>query len=409
MKILILSQYAGSQKHGMVIRNYNWAIALKELGHDVTVMASGYSHYRQNNPVLGNNDIQRNIIDGIRYLWVRGAKYNPDSNLGRIKAMAEFTRRSYAIARRTKIDYDLVIASSPQPFVIYAAKKIAKKAKAKLIYDIRDLWPLTLIKLGNISKFHPFIMALQHAENYACKHADMVTGVPQNAGDYLKTKGLKDGKFLHVGNGFLQTKTPIIADLPETHETLLQGLEKQKAFMIGYTGTIGKANAMHIAVRALKNTDKKIHLVFVGRGNLEQEMRDLAVQEDIQDRVHFLPPIAHEQVHHFLSRVDAAYVGALRSELYEWGASPTKINDYMMAKKPIIYTVGDKNNPVELAGSGISCQAENVPDISAAYTTLAKTTKKKRLEMGTLGYQWLLDNQIVSGQIDTLLEKLKTL
>ncbi|MCR2730922.1 glycosyltransferase WbuB, partial [Salmonella enterica] len=74
----------------------------------------------------------------------------------------------------------------PHPFAIYPAARLARRYGARLIYDIRDLWPLTPILLGNYSQRHPFIRLLQAAEDYACRHADLVTAVPRNAEAYLR-------------------------------------------------------------------------------------------------------------------------------------------------------------------------------------------------------------------------------
>lgn len=62
---------------------------------------------------------------------------------------------------------NVVIASSTYPLDIYPAYRIAKHFKAKLVFEIHDLWPLSPMLLGGYSKYHPFIVALQVAENYA--------------------------------------------------------------------------------------------------------------------------------------------------------------------------------------------------------------------------------------------------
>ena len=309
----------------MVTRNYNWGVELTRQGHDVTIVASSYSHYRNKHPDMGDQCLKREMIDGIRYLWLRGDIYDGNSGFGRIKSMFTFHRRLLAVTNRIGADYDLVIASSPQPFVIYPARAIARKNNAKLIYDIRDLWPLTLKEIGGMSKWHPFIMALQHAEDYACRHADLVTAVPQNCKDYLVDHGMDADKFLHIGNGAIIQEIVTNRSLPDAHSSRITRLKEDGKFLIGYAGTLGRANALHAPIKALKTANKNIHFVIIGRGNEEAKLRQYVADQNLQDRVDFLPPVEQNQVPHFLKLIDVAYIGLTDSPLFQYGASPAKI------------------------------------------------------------------------------------
>ena len=85
---------------------------------------------------------------------------------------------------------DIVIASSTHPLDIYGARSIARRSGARLVFEVHDLWPLTPIELGGVSPRNPFIMAMDRAERYACRHADPVVSIPPAADDYLVTRGL---------------------------------------------------------------------------------------------------------------------------------------------------------------------------------------------------------------------------
>lgn len=407
MKILIISQYAGSSEHGMVIRNYNWATELKSRNHQVTLIAGSFSHSRQKNPDIGTGEIATHSINGLRYIWLKVKPYKASSNIARVRAMVSFTLRlSHVLKRLKNTNYDLVIASSPQPFIIYSAYSFAKRCGAKLIYDIRDLWPLTLKELGNISGWHPFIVAMQHAEDFACRNADLITAVPQNCKRYLISRGMKEKKFLHIGNGYLQ-KTTAPSPLLQTHARKLDQLKKEDKLLIGYCGALGRANSMHTAIQALaKCESKKIHLIMVGDGPFKDQLINLAHELNLQSRVHFLMPIPHDRIDDFLSRINVAYISGIRSKLYEYGCSPTKMNDYMAAAKPIIYGMGDPNNPVEQSGGGIVCDAENETQVAQAMDRFAKMQTSDLNAIGTLGRNWLIKHQTVNAQIDAILTRL---
>ena len=393
----------------MVTRNYNWGVELTKRGHEVTIIAAGYSHYRNQNPVIGENKIQRQRINNIDFIWLKTTPYDGGSALGRIKAMAQFQfgiekLKSNLIAE----NFDVVVASSPHPFVIYSAHSIARQNNAKLIYDIRDLWPLSLKALGGMSKWHPFIIALQRAENFACHKANLVTATQQNAKAYLVDHGMAEEKFLHIGNGYLpsETQNPLTAK----YKNKILELKEQGAFLIGYCGTLGTANAMHSAIESLALTkNKNSHLVLIGKGYLAHDLKALAKQRKVNNRVHFFDPVPHNEVADFLNRVDVAYISAVKTGLYKHGISPAKINDYMAAKKPVLYGMGDPNNPIELSGAGICCAPENHPQIAEAMDTLSQTPQSELQAMGQKGYDWLMQNQTLEKQMDKLLAHLKVI
>lgn len=407
MNILTLSHFAGSSKHGMIFRNYALAREWVKQGHSATTIAASHSHYRQTQPDTRGR-ITQETIDGIRYLWVKTHRYSADSNFGRVSSMLSFTAQCMWLPLPLDETYDIIICSSPHPLAIYPAHKLTRRFKCRLIYDIRDLWPLTVKLLGNISDTHPFIRLLQHAEDYACKHADLVISVPQNAKTYLAGRGLPEDRFLAIANGAApETQAP--ESLPPGHIKQLDEISTRAKYIIGYVGTLGAANAMADLVRAMSHTSKDLHLVTLGDGSEKSNLKELAASLGLQARIHFLEPVARNQVPSFLKYIDIGYAGTNRSSLYQYGASLTKINDYMLAGLPIIYAVGDLGNAVELSNGGISCSPGDPQAIASAINQLASEPKTKLELLGQQGLAWCLNNQLISEQAKHILEKISYL
>jgi glycosyltransferase involved in cell wall biosynthesis len=409
VKFLIISQNAGSRNHGMVLRNYNWAKTLVDMGHDVTVVASNFSHSRQTQPQTKGRVTEENI-DGIRYLWLWGPRYRAKSSLGRVFSMFVFVLQVFFPNKQLRENYDIAVLSSPPPFAIYPAHWLAKKKRAKLIFDVRDLWPLTIKELGGYSARHPFVWLLQKAEDYACRNADLVTAVARNSEHYLKSRGLGEKQFIALGNGLLETRdinkpAPLSADLLET----LSDIKQRAGLIVGYTGAIGLANAMETLIYAAAETNDSVHILLVGAGPEVEPLNSLCHDLGIENRVHFIGSVKPDQVAPCLEFIDVAYVGLLNRRFYEFGASLTKLNDYMNAAKPVIYAAQDIHNAVEQSGCGISCEAENAQEVAAAISSMLNLSEDERMAMGQKGKKWLLENNTLSSQMSNFLERLDKL
>jgi len=57
---------------------------------------------------------------------------------------------------------------------IWVARRLARRAGAKLVYEVHDLWPLSPIELSGMPRWHPFIVLCQAAEDAGYRDADVV-------------------------------------------------------------------------------------------------------------------------------------------------------------------------------------------------------------------------------------------
>ena len=74
MNLLYINHYAGSIKLGREFRPYYLAREWIKLGHSVTVVSASFSHLRSNQPIV-HADFDSDMIDGIKYVWIKTAKY----------------------------------------------------------------------------------------------------------------------------------------------------------------------------------------------------------------------------------------------------------------------------------------------------------------------------------------------
>lgn len=394
MNILYINHYAGSLQHGMEYRPYYLAREWVKSGHKATIIASNYSHLRQQNVIIPDDQEYRyETIDGINYIWCKTRAYT-GNGLNRVLNIFSFLNKVKAIKVNIVRDIkpDLVIASSTYPFDTRVAYQIAKMSKAKFVYEVHDLWPLTPIEVGGMSKWHPFIMAMQWAENFGYKNADKVVSLLPKAKDYMLRHGMQDDKFVYIPNGVV-VEDWMRADkkMPEEHQKLITRLRDiDKKFIIGYAGGMGESNALDYLLSAAKKLlAQPIAFVLVGDGTNKPKLLERIKQEQINN-VHILPSINKLEIPNFLHSCDGLYIGWHKLPIYRFGICPNKLFDYMLAEKPIIHSVTAGNDLVEEANCGISVEAENIDQIAWAIYNLSQLDKAVLARIARNGYNYVL-------------------
>ena len=392
MKILYVNHYAGSPAYGMEYRPFYMAREWVRAGHKVRIVAADRSHIRAVTPDLKQQSRMDELIDGVSYTWLKTPEYE-GNGFGRVKNMASFVSQLYSSARSwaDAEKPDVVIASSTYPMDIWAAKRIADMAKAKLIFEVHDLWPLSPIELGNMSRWHPFIMLVQAAEDYAYRHSDLVVSMLPNVREYMMSRGMKPEKLRIVPNGIDPAEWLEEGDvLSEDVSKLLSELKRQGKAIVGYAGTHGVANALDAFIDAAKLIDDdKVVFVLVGGGPDKLALQERVQAEKLKNVV-FVPPVKKTQIPALLQFFDVAYIGLQRQPLFRFGIAPNKLMDYMMAARPVLMAIDAGNDPVRDADCGLTVEPENPIAIAQGIKKLLAHSKADLAEMGARGKAYIL-------------------
>lgn len=390
MNILLINHYAGSDKYGMEYRPFYLAREWVKLGHKVSIVAASFSHLRNQNPNI-NGNVTEEIIEGIRYVWLKTPGYQ-GNGIARVINIFSFIKRLYSADKEIMgFVPDIVIASSTYPFDIYPARYFQKKYGCKCIFEVHDLWPSTLIELGGMNKRHPFIVCTQKAENYAYRKADKVVSLLPKASEYMQNHGMSHEKFIYIPNGISKEEwennnIPV----PEQYGETFASLKNEGRFIIGYTGSHGMTDTLYTLIEAavlLKN--EPVTFVLVGKGPEKEKIQKKVNNSNLKN-VLLLPPVPKSSISKLLDMMDALYIGCERNPIYRFGISPNKLFDYMMAGKPVIQAIEAGNDIVAENGCGMSIPPENPNVIAEAVIKLVSMTPDKRIKMGLRGKEYVL-------------------
>ena len=392
MNIFLINHYAGSPEMGMEYRPYYLAKEWIKLGHTVTILAATFSHIRHTNPDFETEITEQNV-DDINYIWIKTPKYQ-GNGIARTKNMFSFIKKTLYKSSFFVKKYkpDIVIASSTYPSDNYVAKKISKLSGAKFIYEVHDLWPLSPIELGGMNKYHPFIVAMQHAENFAYHKADAVVSMLPKTKEHMTSKGLNPKKWHFIPNGIVVDEWNKNVKLNKNYYDIISNLKKRNKFIIGYTGGHALSNSLITIIEAAKKISKidiDIQFVLVGNGN---EKKNLIEQSKGLENILFLNSIPKQEIPSLLSLMDVLIITWNKSPLYRFGINPNKIFDYMMASKPIIHAVDAPNNFVDEAKCGIAVDAENTDGIINSIIKFKQMPKDELIKMGQNGHEFVKNN-----------------
>ena len=161
MNVWYCHHYAGSRLEANYGRPYFLAKALIEQGHRCRVISASF-HHLMRSPVDQRNNVVSEKVNSVNFTWLKASRY-VGNGAGRFKNMFMF---AFRLRFENLVDDheiekpDVIIISSTHPFHIFAGAYWAKKHHAKLIFEVRDLWPLSLIQILGISEYHPLSIIL---------------------------------------------------------------------------------------------------------------------------------------------------------------------------------------------------------------------------------------------------------
>lgn len=384
----IINQYASTPETGRAVRHYYLAKELAKRGHKVYLIAASYNHLLLTPPYL-KDDYRVDDISGFKFVWIKMSRYAHSYSKIRVLNWFIFAWKILKLSKIISDKANTILYSSPSLVPFLGAYLLARKLNSKLVWDIRDLWPLTLIELGKISKLHPFILFHQWLENFACRKSDFIISNLPMVYNYLLKKGVKKSSFSWIPNGlsienfrkknFLNLKTK--KQLP------------LKKFIIGYAGSLGISNAPKTLLDAvlLTRNDKNIHYVLVGNGGLRKTIEEFILNNKLTN-ITLLNAIPKNKIPSLLKYFDICYAGFNKSSLYKYGTALNKLPEYFMSGKPILFSINSPYKPVNKAKAGFTVPAEDTKAIVRAIYKLKKMPLIKRKQLGKNGQNYAIKN-----------------
>lgn len=347
---------------------WNQCQALVGAGYDVSVICPrGVERHRE----------PYELLDGVAIHRYR-ARYADDGlvayGVEYASALVSMGRLAQRLARQQP--FDLVHACSPPDFLLLAMLPLRRHG-TRFVFDHHDLTPeLFATRMGNAGGLVHRVTLL--AEKVAFRLSDVVLSVNESYRDVALTRGRRRPQDV-----FVVRTGPDLTKFVRTEPDPL--LKRGKAHLLSYVGVMGSQDGVDHAVRALallKERRQDWHAIFMGDGEMLDEMGALAAQLGLADYVEFTGWVEHDTVARVLSTSDVCLAPDPKNALNDV-SSMIKISEYMAMARPIVsYDLMESR-----AGAGdaaVYASANDIEDFAASVDELLDDPRR-RAAMGESG------------------------
>ncbi len=377
MKLLLLTQYFPPEVGAPQNRLFELAVRLQQRGIDVTVLTA-----MPNYPQMEIHAAYRGKkyhYEEMEGLHVHRSSVYVTKDRGIVKRLRNyfsFVWSSYWCGRsKLEKQYDYILCESPPLFLGISAWMLCRNKKAKLIFNVSDLWPESAEKLGLVTN-KLFLGLARRLEEGLYKRSALITGQTQGIVADIKRR-FPEKTVYWLPNG---------VDLRYyRHDAQPQGWREKNGFaaddfLLLYAGIIGHAQGLEVILHAAARLKehKNIHFLLLGSGPVKADL--LVLKEQLQlTNVTFIDTVPKSEMPAIVAASDAAVIPLRRLDLFK-GAIPSKLFENLAMKKPIVLGVEGEAKElfIDEGKAGVFFTPESDEELAAAVLKLHQHPELRR-------------------------------
>ena len=398
MRFLFITQYFPPETGAPQVRLSSVVRELSKLAHQVEVVTA-MPNYPQGEifPGYRGRLYRKEIWNGIpiHRVWVYACV---GAGMKRMLNYLSFTLTSLlGILRCKKADY--VFVESPPLFLSIPGYLVSRWWKAKLIFNVADLWPDSVQDLGILHE-GMVLRAARTLERWSYRQAAYVNAVTEQMTQrLLQKKHVPPAKLLFFPNG---VDTDHFQPLPPDTELMSKlGLKGKKVVL--YAGNHGYVAGLEYALYAARflEPETNIHFLFVGGGSDKPGLLALAEKWQLKN-VTFVDPVPVEEIPRYFSIAYCSLV-TLRDCSHSNGARPAKMFAIMACGKAVVLSsAGEAVGLLNEAEAGIAVPPEtpealanairwlvNDPASASRFGANGRKYVEKKFRWETIVREWL--------------------
>lgn len=381
-------------------RGYILMRELAKRGHDCVIITSDSNHLA-NVPTL-NAPYAFQKIDGLTLCWVKTLKYSSAKSLRRILSWLHFEWRLLWFPKRRVASPDAVVVSSLSLLTILNGFWLRRKYGCRLIFEVRDIWPLTITEEGGFSRSNPLVKGLAFIERLGYRYADEIVGTMPNLQEHVRHVLGYERKTWCIPMGIDPDAMVDPIGVPQEYKDLYF---KKDKFTVAHVGSIGISNALDVLMKCAESLAdcENIHFLLVGDGDLKAEYQR---QYGHLPNLTFAPKIPKKMVQSLLGECDLLYFSVHPSEVWCYGQSLNKVIDYMLSGRPVLASYDGFPSMINEAGCGEFVPAGDIDALKKKIIEYSKMEAVSLAEIGVRGRAWVLEHRMYENLAGNYLEML---
>lgn len=390
ISLLILTQYFPPEVGAPQNRLFELALRLQKLNVDITVLTA-MPNYPQMKIYEGyeNKKYYYEEISGIPVH--RASIYIPKkkSIIQRLLNYFSFVYNAARVGKKKLNNFDFILCESPPLFLGWAAMFLARRKKAKLIFNVSDLWPESAEKLGVVT--NKFLLKLAYnLEAKLYRKSVLVTGQTQGICKDINSR-FPSVKTYWLPNGVdLEYYKPSSENLNKWREKY--GFYTSDIVFL-YAGIIGLAQGLEVILHAAEKLreNNKIKFVLLGSGPEKPRLEKLKFDLKLEN-VYFFDAVTKAEMPEIIAASDASIIPLKKMDLF-LGAIPSKIFENLSMEKPIILGVDGEARDlfIKKGNCGLYFEPENHSELAQCCLTLASNNMLRK-SLGENGRNFVKEN-----------------
>ena len=409
MKLIILTQYFPPEVGAPQNRLYELALRLKSKGINITVLTAmpNYPQMVVHKEYKGKC-YHYEEIQGLKVhrSWIYVSKSK--SIIPRLLNYFSFVFSSLFFGLFKLKKHDILLVESPPLFLGITAYLLSRAKKAKMIFNVSDLWPESAEKLEIINNKTMLSMATK-LEEFCYRKSSLITGQTQGIVQNNKTR--------FPNKNVYWLKNGVDIKFYDVNKTQSQSNAWRKAngysnddFILFYGGIIGHAQGLDIILNAAKSLEDKSDIKFVILGSGPEKERLLTLKEELNlNNLEFYDAVPKTKMQEIITDINATIVPLKRLDLFK-GAIPSKIFENLALKKPIILGLEGEAKElfVDEGNCGLAFEPENTEDLIKQILILYNNPELSK-QLGENGLKYASQNFNRDKISEELYEELKKL
>jgi glycosyltransferase involved in cell wall biosynthesis len=400
--VWLLNHYAQEPGGPGGTRHYSLATHLPAHGWRASIIAASVEHNTGRQRIATREATRRERFGNVDFLWLRTPTHT-GNGFSRMANILIYTLRALHPGVTRALDPpDAIVGSSVHPLAAVAGAILARRHSVPFLFEVRDLWPETLIDMGRIRRNSLVAWGLAALEKWLYRRAVKIIVLLPQAHAYIAPLGIDPAKIAWIPNGVeLDPAGPTA--YPHTREP----------FTLMYFGAHGDANGIDTMLRAFqilkaRRTAPRLRLRLIGNGPRKPGLVALARDLDVTDHVTFEPPVPKTAIPALASKAHAFVFNLIDAPVFKYGISSNKLFDYLAAGRPIVFCCNASNNPVDEAGAGVSTPSGDPAALADAIERLADMPTDALEQMGLAGFAYVSANHKFSILAERLAQTLDT-